>query len=84
MAVIAQVVEAVDIPVNRDDSLLVNLNRMQVYRLAGIDPEPVVKTLMEIGNLDPTTRLEVDKKNSALIAYASLADHVTIPRWSTS
>ncbi len=51
---------------------------MQVYRLAGIDPEPVVKTLMEIGNLDPATRLEVDKKNSAIIAYASLADHVTI------
>ena len=78
MAVIAQVVEAVDIPVNRDDSLLVNLNRMQVYRLSGIDPEPVVKTLMEIGNLEPATRLEVDKKNSAIIAYASLADHVTI------
>ena len=78
MAVIAQVVDAVDIPVNRDDSLLVNLNRMQVYRLAGIEPEPVVKTLMEIGNLDPATRLEVDKKNSAIIAYASLADHVTI------
>ena len=78
MSVIAQVVDAVDIPVSHDDSLLVNLNRMQVYRLAGIDPEPVVKTLMEIGNLDPATRLEVDKKNSAVIAYASLADHVTI------
>ena len=78
MAVIAQVVDAVDIPVSHDDSMLVNLNRMQVYRLAGIEPEPVVKTLMEIGNLDPATRLEVDKKNSAIIAYASLPDHVTI------
>ena len=55
-----------------------NLNRMQVYRLSGIDPEPVVKTLMDIGNLDPATRLEIDKKNSAIVAYASLADHVTI------
>ena len=26
---------------------------MQVYRLTGVDPEPVVKTLQEIGNLDP-------------------------------
>jgi type II secretory pathway component GspD/PulD (secretin) len=78
MVVISQVIDAVDIPVSHDDSLLVNLNRMQVYRLAGIDPEPVVKTLSEIGNLEPTTRLEVDKKNSAIIAYASLADHVTI------
>ncbi|MGO9110161.1 MAG: secretin N-terminal domain-containing protein [Thermoguttaceae bacterium] len=78
MAVIAQVIDAVDIPVNRNDSLLVNLDRMQVYRLSGIEPEPVVKTLLEIGNLEPATRLEVDKKNSAIIAYASLADHVTI------
>ena len=78
MVVIAQVVDAVDIPVSHDDSLLVNLNRMQVYRLSGIDPEPVVKTLTEIGNLAPTTRFEIDEKNNALIAYASLADHVTI------
>jgi len=78
MAIIAQVIDAVDIPIDRSNSLLVNLNRMQVYRLAGIDPEPVVKTLMDIGNLDPTTKLEVDKKNSAIVAYASLPDHVTI------
>ncbi len=78
MLIIAQVIDAVDIPVDRNGSLLVNMNRMQVYRLSGIDPEPVVKTLEEIGNLDPTTRLEVDKKNSSIIVYASLADHVTI------
>ena len=78
MAVIAQIIDAVDIPVDRSGSLFANLNRMQVYRLSGIDPEPVVKTLVEIGNLEPATRLEIDKKNSAIIAYASLVDHVTI------
>jgi len=78
MTVIAQVIDAVDIPLDRGNSLLVNLNRMQVYRLSGIDPEPVVKTLMEIGNLEPATKLEIDKKNSAIVAYASLPDHVTI------
>jgi hypothetical protein len=56
----------------------VNIGRMQVYRLSGIDPDPIVKTLVDIGNLDPVTRLDVDKKNSAIIAYAPLADHVTI------
>jgi type II secretory pathway component GspD/PulD (secretin) len=78
MAVVAQIVEAVDIPADRQGSLLTNVSRMQVYRLSGIDPEPVVKTLQEIGNLDPSTRLEVDKKNHAIIVYAPLADHVTI------
>ena len=78
MAVVAQVVEALDVPTDHNTSLLANTNRMQVYRLTGIDPEPVVKTLEEIGNLDPTTRLQVDKKNKSIIAYATLADHVAI------
>lgn len=78
MAVIAQWIEAVDIPPDRNSLSAVNMGRMQIYRLSGIDPEPVVKTLMDVGNLDPSTRLEVDRKNSAIVAYAPLADHVTI------
>jgi type II secretory pathway component GspD/PulD (secretin) len=78
MAIIAQAIEAIDIPVDRNALSLVNMGRMQVYRLSGVDPEPIVRTLKDIGNLDPSTRLEIDKKNSAIIAYAPLADHVTI------
>jgi len=75
---IAQAIEAVDVPADYSQSLLSNMNRMQVYRLTGVDPEPVVKTLTQLGNLSPNTRLEVDKKNKAIIAYASLVDHVMI------
>jgi type II secretory pathway component GspD/PulD (secretin) len=78
MAIIAQAIEAIDVPLDTTQSLLNNVNRMQVYRLTGVDPEPVVKTLQEIGNLDPATRLQIDKKNKAIVAYATLADHVTI------
>ncbi len=78
MAIIAQAIEAIDVPMDTTQSLLNNVNRMQVYRVTGVDPEPVVKTLQEIGNLDPTTRLQIDKKNKAIVAYATLADHVTI------
>ncbi len=78
MAIISQAIEAINIPLDRNGLSLMNMGRMQVYRLSGIDPEPVVRTLMDVGNLDPATRLEVDKKNSAIIAYAPLADHVTI------
>jgi type II secretory pathway component GspD/PulD (secretin) len=78
MAIITQAVNAIDVPLDTTQSLLTNVNRMQVYRITGVDPEPVVKTLQEIGNLDPTTRLQIDKKNKAIVAYASLADHVTI------
>ena len=78
MAIIAQAIVALDVPVERGQSVVGNMNRMQVYRLVGVDPEPVIKTLEQMGNLDPTTRLEIDKKSKAIIAYASLADHVTI------
>jgi hypothetical protein len=78
MAIIAQAINAIDVPLDTTQSLLSNVSRMQVYRITGVDPEPVVKTLQEIGNLDPTTRLQIDKNNKAIVAYASLADHVTI------
>ena len=78
MAVIAKAVEVIDVPLDRDQSLLLNVNRMQIYRLAAIDPETLIKTLQDSGDLDPTTRLEADRKNQAIIAYAPLTDHLTI------
>jgi type II secretory pathway component GspD/PulD (secretin) len=78
MAIIAEAVKIIDVPSSRSQSLLKNMNRMQIYRLASIDPEAIVKMLQEIGDLDPTTNLQVDKKNRAIIAEASLADHMTI------
>ena len=78
MAIIEQAIKAIDVPSGRTDSLLINVARMQVYRLHNIDPTPLVKTLLEIGDLSPTARLEIDTKNNAVIAYASLADHVII------
>lgn len=78
MAVIAKAVEVIDVPLDRDQSLLLNVNRMQVYRLAALDPETLIRTLQESGDLDPTTRLEADRKNNAIIAYAPLTDQMTI------
>lgn len=78
LAIIEQAIQMLDVAGDGRQSLLANSSRMQVYRLATIDPEPFAKTLQETGDLDPTTRLEVDRKNRAIIAFASLADHMTI------
>lgn len=79
LAMIEQAISYLDVPSRKGQGALgANLPRVQVYRLSGIDPEPVVKVLSELGNLDPTTTLEVDKKNKAIIANAPLADHVII------
>lgn len=78
MAIIQQAVKALDVDTDGPTSLLAGVTRTQIYRLASIDPEPLVKTLEEIGNLDPRTRLQIDRPNRAIIAYAPLADQVTI------
>lgn len=79
LAMIEQAISYIDVPSKTaQGGLGANLPRVQVYRLSGIDPDPVIKVLKELGNLDPTTTLEVDKKNKAIIANAPLADHVII------
>jgi type II secretory pathway component GspD/PulD (secretin) len=78
MALIDQAILAIDVSIDRGNTYRKSIERMYIYRLMSIDPEPLVKTLQEIGNLDFNTRLEVDRGNNAIIAYASLPDHVTI------
>jgi len=78
IALCEQAVKTLDVPQAEGSSLLANAQRMQIYRLTSVDPEPLVETLNEIGNLDPETQLRVDKKGKSIIAYAPLADHMTI------
>ncbi|MFH1920062.1 MAG: secretin N-terminal domain-containing protein, partial [Planctomycetota bacterium] len=78
MALIAQAVEALDVASDHAHSLLRNMERMQVYRLESLKPGVLIKSLEELGDLDFDTRLEADQENNAIIAYASLADHLTI------
>ncbi|HLQ45852.1 MAG TPA: secretin N-terminal domain-containing protein, partial [Planctomycetaceae bacterium] len=78
MAIIAQAVKTLDVASEYGDNLLQNVQRMQVYRLSGIDPQSLIDLLDNVGNLDPTTKLQLDAKNKSIVAYASLADHLTI------
>ena len=78
MAIIRQAVTALDVPAEPEGSLLASISRMHTYRLAALDPEPLVKSLQSLGDLDPRTQLEVDKQNHAIIAYCPAADHVMI------
>ena len=78
MAVIAQAIRVIDSPPDKSRSLLRSAHRVQVYPLAVAEPEALIKMLQELGDLDPTTRMQVDKKRRAIVAHASLTDHLTI------
>ena len=79
MVLIARYIKLADQPI-ANDSLEKNLLRMKTYRLAGVDPSTVVSTLNDLGGLSPMTRLKVDEKNSAIVAYASLYDQMMIDK----
>ncbi len=78
MEVIEQTVEALDVPPDRGSHILQHLDQMKVYRLSTMDPQPLVDILKELGQLSPTTKIEVDESTKSLLVYGSLADHVTV------
>ncbi len=78
MAIIEDAIRLIDVQGNEPQSLQGLLGRMRTYRLSQLDPKKLATTLQDLGCLEPTTRLEVDEDNRAIIAYASPADHFTI------
>ncbi|MFO0976415.1 MAG: secretin N-terminal domain-containing protein [Planctomycetaceae bacterium] len=78
MAVIRKAIEQIDVEADPGSTLLQNINRMKVYRLESIDPQTLADLLQQLGDLDPGTVLKVDKKKRSIIAWATLADHLTI------
>jgi type II secretory pathway component GspD/PulD (secretin) len=77
MAIISAFITRVDVASPNEEYQALT-TRMKVYRLTSIDPKQFVSSLMALNVLEPTTKLEADDKNKSMIAYASLADHLTI------
>lgn len=78
MAIIEKAIDAIDVERNAGSSLNKSLFRLQVYRLQTIDPQTLVDLLKELGDLDPGTMLKVGKDKKTIMAWADLADHLTI------
>jgi type II secretory pathway component GspD/PulD (secretin) len=77
MGIIKAAIWKIDVPSSREN-LSENTQLMQVYHLATLDPETAVAFLESVGDLDPQTKLDVDKKNKTVIAFASAKDHKVI------
>jgi type II secretory pathway component GspD/PulD (secretin) len=77
MGIIRSAIFNIDVPSERA-SLAGNGTLFHAYRLATLDPESMISMLEAVGDLDPQTKLEVDKKNRTVIAYASPRDQQVI------
>lgn len=78
MAIIDKAVAEIDVKADPRDSMLQNMKRWKVYRLETLNPQTLVDLLQELGDLDPGTILKVDKDKNAILAWAAIADQLTI------
>jgi len=78
LVILAEAVKMFDVPPNPGSTIGGNFQRVKVFRLAQLDPEALITMMEQAGNLDPSTQLVPDKKNRAVIAYATPADEITI------
>lgn len=78
MAIVASFIARVDVRNGNSDDFQRMQGRMKTFRLAALDPKQLVTSLTEMDVLEPSTRLQVDEKNFAIIAYASIADQYVI------
>lgn len=78
MGLADEFIRLVDVRSDQDTSLASLNSRMQIFRLASLDPQELVNSLTALGGLEPRTKLTVDEENNALIVYGSLADQVLI------
>ncbi len=78
VAIATEFLKRVDVPSESMVSLSDIQTRVQVFRLASLDPEKLIEIVSEMNILEPTTRVRVDKDNNALIVSGSAADRFII------
>lgn len=78
MAIIESFIRRVDVRNESSADYQRISTRMKVFRLASLSPAELVESLTAMDVLEPTTRLQVDENNNAIIAYASVADQYMI------
>ncbi|MBB3205118.1 type II secretory pathway component GspD/PulD (secretin) [Rhodopirellula rubra] len=78
VAIAAEFIKRIDVPGGSLRSLADASTRVDVFRLVSLDPEKLIEIAMEMNVLEPTTRIRVDKDNSAVIVSGAAADRFII------
>ncbi|MFG0263167.1 MAG: secretin N-terminal domain-containing protein, partial [Novipirellula sp. JB048] len=78
IAIAQEFIKRIDVPSQSMVTLADVQSRVQVFRLASLDPEKLIEIISEMNVLEPSTRIRVDKENGALIVSGSAADRFII------
>ena len=78
VAVAAEFIKRIDVQGESMRSLADVRSRVEVFRLASLDPEKLIEIVQEMNVLEPGTRLRADKDNQAVVVSGSAADRFII------
>ncbi|MGB7347924.1 MAG: secretin N-terminal domain-containing protein [Pirellulaceae bacterium] len=78
VAIASEFIKRIDVASDSMTSLSDIQSRLQVFRLASLDPEKLIEIITETNVLEPSTRLRADEDNNALIVSGSAADRFII------
>ena len=78
VAVAREFLKRIDVPGSGMANLMDVTARVQVFRLASLDPEKLIEIVSEMNVLEPSTRIRTDKDNNAIIVSGSIADRFII------
>lgn len=78
VAIATEFLKRIDVPGATMTTLADVQNRVQVIRLASLDPEKLIEIVQEMNILEPATRIRVDTDNRAVIVSGSAADRFII------
>jgi type II secretory pathway component GspD/PulD (secretin) len=79
LAIVERAIKMLDVPTG-DDPMATDIEsrRLERYVLKAMDPERLVKTLQEIGDLSPRSELRADSDSKTLFARGTERDHEQI------
>ncbi|MCA9229866.1 MAG: hypothetical protein KDA57_04390 [Planctomycetales bacterium] len=77
---IERTIEQIDVPVGEGGRIASKPMKMEKYQMITSGADGVIRTLEEIGALDPKTQMQTDATGKVIYAYATEADHITIEK----
>ncbi len=78
MPTIVRTIDLFDRPDGAGEAISSGPLSMKTYKTVTASPVEVIKSLQEIGSLDPMTQLRSDLSSKSIYAYATTADHAKI------
>lgn len=78
MAKIAEAIQILDQPADRETSVFEAIDQTRIFRLNNLNPKSFAETINKVAGLSPRTTVQIDEPNRALVVSGNRADLATV------